>query len=94
MHVISETLRKHPPVPIIPRKCNKAYKIPGTDIVLEPGITVKIPVQGIQRDPEYYPHPEKFDPERFKDEIKSQRPAFSFLAFGDGPRNCIGEKAN
>lgn len=60
-------------------------------MVLEPGVAVNIPVQSIQRDPEYYPDPEKFDPERFNDENKSTRPTFTFLSFGDGPRNCIGK---
>lgn len=92
MKFIVETLRKHPPFPILPRICNKSYPVPGTDIVLEPGTFVQIPTHGIQRDPEYYPNPEKFDPERFNDEAKSQRHPLTFLAFGEGPRNCIGKK--
>lgn len=84
-------MRKHSAAGVIGRACNKPYRIPGTEIVLEPGLQVHIPVQGIHHDPEYYPDPEKFDPERFNDENKSKRPAFAYLAFGDGPRNCIGK---
>lgn len=87
----TETLRKHPAIPGTPRVCNKEYKIPGTDIVLEPGTRVHIPFQGLQRDPEYFPDPEKFDPERFSEENKAARPAFTFLTFGEGPRICIGQ---
>ena len=47
---------------------------------------------GIQHDPEYYPNPEKFDPERFSEANKSKRRPCTFLPFGDGPRNCIGMK--
>lgn len=41
-------------------------------------------------DPAYYPDPERFDPERFDIEAKKMRNATTWLAFGDGPRNCIG----
>lgn len=77
-------------MPGTPRVCNKEYQVPGTNIVLEPGMRLHIPFQAIQRDPEYFPDPEKFDPERFSDENKALRPSLSFLAFGEGPRVCIG----
>lgn len=53
-------------------------------------MTLIIPIYGFQHDPEYYPDPEKFDPERFSPEIKSERHQFSYLPFGEGPRNCVG----
>ncbi|XP_074025834.1 cytochrome P450 6-like isoform X1 [Leptinotarsa decemlineata] len=90
--VVHETLRKHSPVPGTPRVCNKAYKVPGTDIVLEVGTRVHIPFQAIHWDPEYYPEPQKFDPERFSEENKSKRHPFAFLPFGEGPRICIGAR--
>ncbi|XP_045483362.1 probable cytochrome P450 6a14 [Harmonia axyridis] len=88
--VINETLRKYPPGPILNRICTKEYKVPNTDIVLEKGIRVMIPVMGIHRDPEHYPDPEKFDPERFSEENKRNIKPFTFLPFGEGPRVCIG----
>ena len=90
--VIDETLRKYPPVPRLVRKCVKDYKIPDQDVVIEKGTMVEIPVYAIHYDKEYYPDPEKFDPERFTEENKSKRHHFSHLPFGEGPRICIGKK--
>ncbi|KDR10910.1 probable cytochrome P450 6a14 [Zootermopsis nevadensis] len=88
--VIDETLRKHPPAANITRVVTQPYTIPETSAELEKGIRVVIPVYAIHHDPRYYPEPDRFDPERFCEEAKSLRPHFTYLPFGEGPRNCIG----
>ncbi|KAF2887153.1 hypothetical protein ILUMI_19020, partial [Ignelater luminosus] len=87
--VIDETLRKHPPVMILNRKCVEPYKVPDTEVVIEKNTAVVISVLGLHRDPEYFPDPEKFDPDRFSEENRSKIIPFTYLPFGEGPRVCI-----
>lgn len=85
-----ETLRKYPPLPFLVRKCVRDYKLPNSNYTIKKGQLLRIPLLGIHRDAEYYPDPEKFDPERFSDEQKSKRHPIVFMPFGEGPRICIG----
>lgn len=41
-------------------------------------------------DPEIYENPHQFNPDNFSPEMIQKRNQMSWLAFGDGPRNCIG----
>nr|Q964R0.1 RecName: Full=Cytochrome P450 6k1; AltName: Full=CYPVIK1 [Blattella germanica]AAK57914.1 cytochrome P450 CYP6K1 [Blattella germanica] len=88
--VVSETLRKYPPLPLLDRVCLQDYKVPGTDLIIERDTPVFIALLGLHRDPQYYPNPERYDPERFSEENKRQRKAYTYLPFGEGPHNCIG----
>jgi cytochrome P450 len=42
------------------------------------------------RQPEIWPQPNQFDPERFRPEQHRLRPTQIYIPFGGGPRNCIG----
>lgn len=88
--VINESLRKSPPLGHLFRMVTKDYHEPTTGITLKKGTRVFIPILGIHMDPEYFPEPEKFDPDRFTDEETKKRNIYTFLPFGEGPRNCIG----
>jgi len=72
------------------RETNESYKVPNTDLVIEKGTSVLIPVHNIHHDADLYPEPERFDPSRFDPEQSRSRHPFSYLPFGDGPRSCIG----
>ncbi|XP_023946916.2 cytochrome P450 9e2 [Bicyclus anynana] len=89
---ISETLRMYPPVARLDRKCTKPYTLPGTSVQLKVNDFIAIPTYGIHMDPDIYPEPEIFKPERFTREGKNEVPSHLFLAFGAGPRNCIGAR--
>ncbi|KAL7738273.1 hypothetical protein ACLKA6_006604 [Drosophila palustris] len=88
--IVYETLRKYSIAPILIRKTIEDFQVPDSSYVLEAGLPVVIPVDAIHHDPDIYPEPEKFDPDRFTPEAMDQRHSAAFLAFGAGPRNCIG----
>ncbi|XP_054741187.1 cytochrome P450 6a9-like [Anastrepha obliqua] len=89
--VLAETQRKYPIAPNLMRQAAKDYVVPGhPEYVIKKGMMVTIPTIGIHYDPEIYPEPDTFDPERFAPEAVKLRDSVDWLPFGDGPRNCIG----
>lgn len=87
--VVNESLRKYPPA-FIMRRCTKDFSIPDSDLIIPEGTQININVFSFHRDPNYFPMPEKFDPERFSPENVTRIIPFTYLPFGDGPRKCIG----
>ena len=87
--VISETLRLYPPVPRTERQSSKEYTLPGTNLTLPRGTLVRMPIIALHRDPEHFPDPLRFDPDRFLPEEKEKRHPCAYMPFGSGPRNCI-----
>lgn len=73
------------------REATKMYHVPDKQIVIEKGQKIIIPIYSIHNDPEYYPNPHIFDPERFSTEQKLKRMNGTFIPFGDGPRMCVGK---
>lgn len=93
--VVSESLRKWPSAVAIDRLCNKPYTMENSDgskVHLKPGDGIWLPIHALLHDPEYYPNPEEFDPERFNDSNKGNINPMTYLPFGVGPRNCIGSR--
>ena len=60
--------------------------------VLPKGLSVGLLFYGMHRNPELYPDPDVFKPERFLPEQSAGRHPYAFLPFSAGPRNCIGQK--
>ncbi|KAL4713172.1 hypothetical protein ACJJTC_018817 [Scirpophaga incertulas] len=88
--VVSETLRKYTVVGVLFRKAMSSYTFPGTNVTIPKGMTVMISASGSTKNPEYFPNPQKFNPDNFLPENIQRRPPCVHLPFGEGPRNCIG----
>lgn len=84
--VIKETLRSRPVVPQIARWLTEATEIDGCRVPAE--TMVMIPMSVIHMDPEIYPEPEEFRPERFLD--GNDPGGYAWLPFGGGVRRCPG----
>ncbi|PKA62975.1 Cytochrome P450 71D10 [Apostasia shenzhenica] len=89
--VIKETLRFHPPAPLLlPRESIERCEVMGYDVPAKTMVIVN--AWAIGRDPKYWENPEEFWPERFeKSDVDFKgRPYFEFLPFGSGRRMCPG----
>jgi enediyne biosynthesis protein E7 len=86
--VIQETMRLHPPVWILPRRAVVADTVGGYDVPA--GADVLICPYTLHRHPEFWPNPERFDPDRFSTDRAVARHSYAYIPFGGGPRYCIG----
>jgi len=86
--VLDEALRLYPPVGRIGRRPIGDYEIGGHRI--PGGAAVFVSPFVTQRDPRWWPDPDRFDPERWTAEARSRRPQYAAFPFGTGPRSCIG----
>ncbi|XP_004414215.1 PREDICTED: thromboxane-A synthase isoform X1 [Odobenus rosmarus divergens] len=86
--VIAETLRIYPPAFRFTREAAQDCEVQGQHIPA--GTVVEVAVGALHHDPEYWPQPETFNPERFKAEAQRRRRPFTYLPFGAGPRSCLG----
>ncbi|XP_023934742.1 probable cytochrome P450 6a14 [Bicyclus anynana] len=88
--VLDETMRMHPPLRALFRRCTKAYKLPNSGVLIEEGTQIFVPAHAIQMDPDIFADPETFDPERFSPENKKTIHPCHWMPFGEGPRKCLG----
>ncbi len=88
--VLAETLRLYPPSWMMVRIVRQTDTLPSGTCVPERSKLYLCPYV-MHRDPRYYPNPEQFDPERFNEATRKERPQFSYFPFGGGARVCIGE---
>ncbi|CAN8020297.1 unnamed protein product [Ixodes persulcatus] len=88
--VIKESQRLCPAVPFIGRTATEELKLGGHTI--PKGTNIGLILYVLHRNPDVFPRPEEFDPDRFLPENSATRHPFAFVPFSAGSRNCIGQK--
>ncbi|KAM7346805.1 cytochrome P450 4d2-like isoform 2-T2 [Cochliomyia hominivorax] len=88
--VIKETLRLYPSVPVIGREITEDVVV--GDVVIPANTSINMNLFAVMRDPDYFPEPDVFKPQRFSDESIQKVNPFAYVPFSAGPRNCIGQK--
>ena len=82
---IQETLRLRPVISIVLRKLTEPVEIGGYE--LPAGISVAPSIYLVHRNPEIYPEPQRFRPERF---LETPPGTYTWIPFGGGVRRCLG----
>ena len=85
---LKESMRLHPPAPIIYREVETSFELGGFDCVRDTAIWVS--PQLLHNDARYFSRPHQFLPERFMEERSPRTSGLSYLPFGAGRRVCIG----
>ena len=85
---IKESMRLHPPAPLLYREVESPFALGGFEFPRDVGVWVS--PQLLHRDARYFPEPDRFLPERFMKGRLSVGSESVYLAFGAGPRACIG----
>jgi cytochrome P450 len=88
--VLKESMRLYPPAWTVSTRVAAqetvigGYRVPaGSPVMVSQWVT--------QRDPRWFPEPERFSPERWADGPEGRLPRFAYFPFGGGPRLCIGQ---
>jgi len=87
--VLAESMRLYPPAWAMGRYARNNFQL--GEFFLPAKTTVLMSQFITHRDPRFFPDPLRFDPERFTPEAKARRTKLTYLPFGAGGRQCIGE---
>ena len=88
MAVVKETLRRRPVIPIAARKALDPIELMGYS--LPAGSVLMVSIYLIHGDPEIYPDPKAFEPERFLNADPKGTEGGAWIPFGGGIRRCLG----
>jgi cytochrome P450 len=86
--VVNETLRLYPPAYAVSREVVRPTEIGGRHLGKRSLALVSI--YAAHRNPERFPSPHSFEPERWLDGLARRLPKGAFVPFAEGPRKCIG----
>jgi cytochrome P450 len=88
LQVFKEALRIYPPADGVTRTA--LHDVTVGPYRFKKNEIMAIPIYTIHRRPDFFPDPERFDPDRFTPEAEKRLPRYAFMPFGAGPRVCIG----
>jgi cytochrome P450 len=91
-HVLLESMRFLPPVPMFFRNVLKTKSTQLGKYTLPPNTKVIVVIQGVHRSSKYWKDPDHFDPSRWEEETIDAKYFDSdhYFPFGRGPRACVG----
>lgn len=91
--VIKESMRIYPPVPMFGRESQEELTLSGGRAVPS-GSNITLCPSLVHADPEVFPDPLEFIPERFmqNDSKSVEGRGFTYIPFSAGPRGCIGQR--
>ncbi|XP_053660257.1 probable cytochrome P450 6a13 [Anopheles marshallii] len=81
--VIGETLRKYPPIDEISFMTGANHRLPSGELMIPRNTKVIIPIYALHHDAEFYPDPNRFDPER--PVLRSRKETLLYRPLGDVP---------
>ena len=87
--VLRESMRLYPPVWTMGRYVENDYNV--GEYTIPAGSSILMSQYVMHHDPRYYEEPERFNPDRWTAEFKTQLSRFSYFPFGGGIRGCVGE---
>lgn len=86
--VLLESMRLYPPAYLVGREAAMDLELAGYHC--RRGTTILMPQAVVHRDPQWYEEPDKFRPDRWKNDFEKHLPKCTYFPFGAGPRTCIG----
>ncbi|MFC5825023.1 cytochrome P450 [Nonomuraea insulae] len=85
---LKESMRLYPPGPYGARETTEDLTL--GDYHIPAGTTIFYPFWAVHLNPDHWPDPRAFIPDRFTPEEQAKRPRYAFIPFGLGPRSCEG----
>ena len=89
--VVNESLRLYSPIHSLSRVAVEDDTLGG--YAIPSGSTIYVSLYATHRLAQFWPDPDRFDPERFAPGQNEKRPRFAFIPFAAGHRNCVADAA-
>jgi cytochrome P450 len=86
--VLHEAMRLYPPAWVMARRLVEEHDVAGYRLAA--GSMLLLSPWAVHRDPQWWPDPDRFAPDRWLDPAAEQRPRYAYFPFGGGPRQCVG----